>query len=109
MIRNSDLDAEKLYDRSERSLNLAQSKVQNQPQCQPGLDRQSGIHRLTAALSGGRSVPSGNGVIGQPNREASPPDQSRVILRPVRHLILRLRYLVTAGLVEFVGHGRSPA
>ena len=108
MIRNSDVDAEKLCDRSERSLDLTQSKAKNQPQCQTGLDRQVGVNQLAAALSGCRCVPCGDGVIGQPNCQASPPHQSRIILWPVRHLVLRRRYLVAAGLVEFVGHGRSP-
>src|ERR1700704_4850836 len=75
---------------------------------QAGLNRQIRISQLTSTLASGRRVPCGDSLIGHPNREASPLDQSRVVFRPVLHFVLRLRYLVAAGLVEFVGHGVSP-
>ena len=97
VIRNSDIHVEELPDRSERSLDLAQSEAEHQPQRQSGLDRQIGINRLTTAFSGGRRTPSGDCLLGQPNCQASPSHQSRVILWPVRHLVLRRRYLACDG------------
>jgi hypothetical protein len=76
VIRNSDVNVEKLSDRSRRSLDLAQSRSKNEARCQTGLDRQIGINWLTTALSGGRRVPCGDPLIGQPNREAPPPNQA---------------------------------
>ena len=108
MIRNSDVDAEKMRDRSKRSLDLAQPEAKNQPQRQSGLYREIGINRLTPAPTGCRRMPRGDRLLGHPHGQASPLDQGRVIIRPVRHFVLRLRYLVTASLVEFIGHGFLP-
>src|SRR6201990_2542452 len=104
VIRNADVDAKKVRDRSECSLDLAQPEAKNQTQRQPGLYREIGINRLTASLPGCRRMPRSDCLLGHPYGQASPPDQGRIILRPVRNPVFPLRYLVTAGLVEFVGH-----
>jgi hypothetical protein len=45
----------------------------------------------------------------QPYRQVAPPDQRRIILRPVRHLVLRLRKFVTPAVIEFVRHAAPKA
>jgi hypothetical protein len=49
-------------------------------------------------------MPRRYGLVGEPNGEVAPPDQSRIVFRPVRHPISGLGDLVTAVSVEFVRH-----
>src|SRR3954464_1531469 len=43
--------------------------------------------------------------LGAPERQAAPPDQSRIIIGPVRHPIAHLGDLVAPVGIGFVGHG----
>src|SRR4051812_12627829 len=50
-------------------------------------------------------MPGGECLLGDPKRQASPPDQSRIIIGPVRHPIAHLWDLVAPVSIGFVGHG----
>src|SRR3954452_14889677 len=50
-------------------------------------------------------MPGGECLLGDPKRQAAPPDQSRIIVRPVRHPVAHLRDLVASAGIGFVGHG----
>src|SRR5271166_2437528 len=71
--------------RSRHARGLTQRLMEHQAKREAGLDGDRRIDRLTAPLSGSRSMPGLNGFFGQPNREAPPPDQPGLVFRPVRH------------------------
>ena len=71
------------------------------------VDCQLRINPLTAPHTVGRRVPCGDGFVGHPHCQASSPDQSRVIIRPVRHPLSGLGNLVATTFVEFVRHWAS--
>src|SRR5436309_1973143 len=81
--------------------------MEHQAKREAGLDGDRRIDWLTAPLSGGRGMPGLNGFFGQPNGDAPPPYQGRVVFRPVRDPVSGLRDFVAAGLIELVGHGSS--
>jgi hypothetical protein len=59
--------------------------------------------RLTAALAAQRRMPRRNRLLRQPHRQIAPPDQRRIIFRPVRHLVLRLRKFVSRSSLSLFG------
>ncbi len=69
------------------------------------LDGERRIDRLTASPSGGSCTPLSDRLIGEPHRQCTPPHQSCVIVRPVRHTIFRRGDFVAARFVELVRHG----
>src|SRR3954447_18530529 len=50
-------------------------------------------------------MPGRQRLLGDPERQAAPPDQSRIIIGPVRHPIAHLGDLVAPVGIGFVGHG----
>jgi hypothetical protein len=48
-------------------------------------------------------MPCGHDLIGEPDRDASPPNQRGVIFRPVRNPVSGARDLVEAAFAEFIG------
>ena len=63
--------------------------------------------RLTASGRPGLGPPGGNRLLREPDCEASPLTQSRVVLRPIRHPVPLLRDVVTASGIGLEGHGRN--
>ena len=63
--------------------------------------------RLTASCRAGLGPPGGNRFLSEPDREASPLAQGRVVLRPVRHPVPLLRDVVTASGIGLEWHGRD--
>src|SRR5271166_4691730 len=76
--------------------------MEHQAKRESRLDGDRRIDRLAATSSGRRRMPRRDGVRGEPHGEASPPDQSRIIVRPVRDPVSGLQNLVTAALIELV-------
>src|SRR3954465_15577369 len=64
VVGNSDLNAEQIRDRSQRTLGLTKRLMQHKPKRQFGLDSDVGIDRLAAPLSGCRCIPRLHGIVG---------------------------------------------
>ena len=105
MIWDGDVDAEHSGNGPQESFSLTQRLMEHQPYRQGGFDGECRIDRLTASPSGGRCVPLSNRLVGEPHRQPTPPNQSCVIVRPIRHTIFCRGDLVAARFVEFVWHG----
>src|SRR5713226_10744044 len=77
------------------------------PQGQYALDRRISIDILRPALRGTGIAPRGEGLFIDPQRQAPPVDQRRVILTPVANAVLRL--LFHAGAVSALAiHATMP-
>src|ERR1022692_2639698 len=50
-------------------------------------------------------MPGAQGLLGEPDRDGSPPNQRGIVFRPVRHPVSGCRDLTAAALTEFVRHG----
>ena len=107
VIRDGDIDLEHVGDRSQQAFGLTKRLMEYQAKREARLDGDRRIDRLTAPLSGGRRMPCRHSLFGDPYRQASPPDQRRIVFRPIRHPVPSHRDLVAAALVELVRHGVS--
>src|SRR5215471_15942640 len=105
MIWDGDIDAEHIGNGSQQSFGLTQRLVEHQTYCQGSFDGERRIDQLTASPSGGWCTPLSNRLVGEPHRQCSPPNQSCVIVRRIRHTIFCRGDLVAARFVELVRHG----
>src|ERR1700750_886411 len=79
--------------------------MEHQAKHETGLDGCRRIDWLAAALASSRRTPCCYGLFCEPERQASPPNKSSVVLRPMRHPISRLGELVATAFVKLVRHG----
>ena len=70
MIRDADINSERVGNRSQQAFGLTQRLMEDQAKREAGLDGDRRIDWLTAPLSGGRGMPGINGFFGQPNGDA---------------------------------------
>src|ERR1700751_1111301 len=107
VIRDGDINAEHVGDRSQHTLGLTQRLMEHQAKREARLDGDRRIDRLTASRSGGGGMPCLHGFLGEPHGEDSSPHQRRIVFWPIRHPVPGPRDLMTAALIELVGHGSS--
>src|SRR5580698_7136320 len=105
MVGDGNVDLQQAGDRSQQTLSLSQRLMEDQPEREARLDGDRRVDRLTTPLAGSRGLPRCDGIVGQPHRQASAPDQRGVVLRPVRNSVFGPGYLVAAAFVELVRHG----
>jgi hypothetical protein len=104
VIRDGDINAEHVGDRSQHTLGLTQRLMEHEAKREARLDGDRRIDRLTASSGGMLCL---HDFVGEPHGKASPPHERRIVFRPVRHLVSGPWDLVTAALIKFVGHGSS--
>ncbi len=63
--------------------------------------------RLTTPPGAGLGPPGGNGLLGEPHREASALTQGGGVLGPIRHPVPLLGNAMAAGGIGLEGHGRD--
>src|SRR5258707_565319 len=87
------------------TLNASIALIESKDQRAPRLTGEGRFPRLTAPLAGSRGMPGRHSFFGDPYCEASPPDQRRIVFRPICHPVPSHRDLVAPALVELVRHG----
>src|SRR4051812_31293392 len=97
-----------MEDGADQPLRLAQGEAKHGPQGQRRQDRQRGVPGLPAPGGARRRPPPLDGFGAEPYRQAPTLAQAGVILAPVRYLVLLLRNVVPAVLVQLEWQGGHP-
>ncbi len=99
MVRHAQAEAEQADDGTEQALGLPVGQAEH---CAQRERRQDGERRIPGLPTPGRARlgrPRRDRLVGEPDRQAAALAQAGVVGRPVRHLVLLARDVVTAVLV----------
>jgi hypothetical protein len=92
-------------DGADKPLCLPQCQAEDRSHRQRRRDRQGGIMRLAARRGSGFCPPCRDRLVREPERQAAPLAQCRVIVRPIGDPIAPLRDMMTVFSVKFERHG----
>ena len=101
VIRRGDRQAHQREDRYQKALGLSQRQLERRAQHQAGLDGRAGIPSLPAGSDG---LPAFQRCVLDPQGEAAPSAQARLVGWPVPYLERHLRDVVAAVGIVFMGH-----
>src|SRR6516165_3894280 len=104
VVGNCQGESEEPDDRTDQPFRLAQGEPKHGSQRQRRQDRQRRIASLSASRRPGCGFPTVNCRVTEPNRQARALSETRVIRRPVGHLALLLRNVVTTRGIGFERH-----
>src|SRR4051812_12720830 len=107
MVRNADIQAEQGGEQAQQTFGLPPRTTKGQAQQVPGFDRHVRVAARAPPLTRAGRMPSRKRLGRDPDCEAAPLLERPVVLRPVADLVARPRDLMTARLMDLVGHRSS--
>src|SRR4051794_24187905 len=113
VIRDRQSEPEQMDDGTDQPLGLPQRQTEHGPERQRRQDLQGTIPPLSAAAPAWLGLPGGARLVCKPDSQTAALTQSGIIRGRVRHLVLLLRNVVTAVLVQlerqdgYPGSGRG--
>src|SRR4051812_42497906 len=107
VVRYTDAHPEQGRERAQQAFGLPPRTTKSQAQQVPGFDRHVRVAARTPPLTRAGRMPSRKRLGRDPDCEAVPLLECPVVLRPVADLVARPRDLVTARLMDLVGHRSS--
>ena len=90
VIGGGEVDAQHPEDRGQKTLRLAEWKVEEEPKRQRGVDGRVGVLQLPATLADAHGRPRGDRIRGEPHGHAASLDERAVVRRPVTNAVSRL-------------------
>ncbi len=112
VVRGPQIESHQADEGPDKALRLAQGKVEDRAKRERSEDGQARVPALPAWSPRGRRVPGLGRVVVKPDRDVASPAQGLVVLRPVRHPVLRLVLDVDLALLpraQVLSRGRTPA
>src|SRR3954469_21825347 len=107
VVRYTDAHPEQGRERAQQAFGLPPWTTKGQAQQVPGFDRHVRVAARAPPLTRAGRMPSRKRLGRNPDCEAAPLLERPVVLRPVADLVARPRDLVTARLMDLVGHRSS--